>query len=162
MYKTTLVILSSFLLALSAYSQVNSVESYEEFCRNFILSIDETTEIDELETYFDERLQSATLRSKLEIFKSEIVKYKSRSEYYIIKVDNPLLFYNIHVYDPDTKESYGNLRLLFEDQSDYLIDDWIYLIEQKELESMDSNLEELSPIEYSNPLPPPPPPHKNN
>lgn len=159
MYKKILAFIFSTFFTVSGFSQINSNEDYEEFCYSFISSTLSNKNIDELEKHFDDNLKSESLRENLEIFKSEIIKCDSRSEYLLSIIDRPFLFYNINIYDPKTGSSFGNLRLVFKDQDDFLIDDWIYLIDQNKLESIDSELEELPPASFSNPLPPPPPPH---
>lgn len=144
-----LVILSTFF-ALTAFAQENNIDPYAEFSLNFIKSINTETKIADLVKNFDDSLKTDSLRIKLKIFKDEILKYKSRSEYYIVKIDRPFMFYNINIHDPKSKTLFGDLRLVFRDNVDFLIDDWIYFIEQ-------DKPKESGPKLKSTPLPPPPP-----
>ncbi|WP_066632926.1 hypothetical protein [Labilibacter marinus] len=49
------------------------------------------------------------------------------------------------LHHPESKTGYGNLRIVFKDQDDFLIDDWIYLPEV-EIEEDDFDEMEITPI----------------
>ncbi|MDF1548521.1 MAG: hypothetical protein P1P88_11915 [Bacteroidales bacterium] len=121
-----------FITSLSN-AQTLKEDPYAIFCLNFVRLINSETTIDGLMFNFNPALRNDSLRIKLADFKSEIVRYKSSAHYYLVKFNRPsLFFYNIFIHDPDKKLSFGNLRLVFFNTDDFLIDDWIYFKETDE------------------------------
>ncbi|MFC2151473.1 hypothetical protein ACFLSE_03015 [Bacteroidota bacterium] len=139
---TSLLLVYSFL----SFTQDSKKDLYNEFCYNFISSIDENTTIEELEKNFNNSLQGDSLRIELEIFKKEILKYKSTSEYYIVKLNSPFNYYNINIHNPKAKEIYGDLLLKFSNSSDFIIETWKYTPFEDRVVKTDDDFNEITPI----------------
>ena len=141
-------------LSFTAVAQETIMDEHARFATLFVMSIDSATTLDDLLKHFDDSLNSDTLRIQLDLFKSEILKCKSRAKYYTMKApgSGSKLVYNVNIHDPKTKTIFGNLRLVFKNNSDFLILDWKYFREE---DRPGKENEEFIP---SGRIPPPPPP----
>lgn len=77
----------------------------------------------------------------------------------MIKVNRPLpqIVYNINFHDPKKKEQFGDLRLMFKDDDDYLIDGWVYF-DATDMENIEIiEIVEDDDEDFITPVPKPPP-----
>lgn len=133
----------------SGFSQNLNDDPYAKICFKFSKDLNSEIEISELVKYFDDSQKTDSLKFKLSECIDEIKINREKIEYYITKFDRPnLVFYNVNLYNPKEKLTFGDLRIVFKDKKDFLIDDWIYL---KETDANDNAEDNKLP-----PIPPPP------
>lgn len=131
------------------YSQNLKDDPYAKICLKFSQDLNSEINISELVKYFDDSQKTDSLKIKLSKCREDIKKYSDKIEYYITKFDRPnLVFYNVNLHNPKEKLTFGDLRIVFKDNKDLLIDDWIYLKETNTTDDEDES--ELPSI----PLPP--------
>ncbi len=160
MNKNIIFLFVIYLLANNCLGQLLLKDEYAEIGLKLLKYTTKETSIEELEKYFDPSLRTDSLRKELSIFKSEVIKYQDRAEHYLVKMNDtfPNMVYNINIHNPKKKEIFGDLRLMFKDNTDYLIDGWIYFPSRDEPKIDKSDFEGISPITKSVPPPPPSPP----
>lgn len=133
----------------SGFSQNLKDDPYAKICFKFSKDLNSEIETSELVKYFDDSQKTDSLKFKLSECRDEIKKNREKIEYYITKFDRPkLVFYNVNLYNPKEKLTFGDLRIVFKDKNDFLIDEWIYLKETDAIDNTEDN--KLPPI----PLPP--------
>ncbi|WP_319501665.1 hypothetical protein [uncultured Draconibacterium sp.] len=131
------------------YSQNLKDDPYAKICFKFSQHLNSDTEISELVKYFDDIQKTDSLKIKLYKCREKLKTNRDNIEYYITKFDRPnLVFYNVNLNNPAEKLTFGDLRIVFKDKKDFLIDDWIYLGETASNDNEDEN--ELPSI----PIPP--------
>lgn len=105
-------------------------DPYVSICFKFSEDLNSDFELSKLKKYFANDLRTDSLLTILSSCRLELEKNRDRISYYITRFERTnLFFYNISLDDPETKESFGQIRIMFKDNKDYLIDDWIYFRE---------------------------------
>lgn len=105
-------------------------DPYVSICFKFSEDLNSDFELSKLKNYFANDLRTDSLLTILSSCRLELEKNRDRISYYITRFERTnLFFYNISLDDPETKESFGQIRIMFKDNKDYLIDDWIYFRE---------------------------------
>ncbi len=133
----------------SGYSQSLQDDPQAKICLKFSQDLNSEIKISELVKYFDDSQKTDSLKIKLSECREDIKTQRAKVEYYITKFDRPnLVFYNVNLHYSKEKLTFGDLRIVFKDNKDLLIDDWIYL---KETNITDDEVESELP---SIPLPP--------
>jgi len=127
-------------------------DPYATFSVNFIKSINKKT-IQKLKENFNDSLQNDSLIGELERFKADMLMYSGKLEYHTVKIDKPYNYYVITIYNHDLKEQFGELRLVFYDEKDFLIDDWVYFNKSEMLDTK----KDTTSLNKTIPLPPLPP-----
>lgn len=126
--RNTLTLLTLLLLSTAASAQMENFDPYAKFCLNFVQSIHQETEVENLMKNFNSGLRDKNLRNQLDKFKTDYLLIKSVSETYIAKANDPSKFYyNVQIYNKTTNEPYSDIRFLFQNYDDYLIDGWEYI-----------------------------------
>ena len=123
---TLIILIGGFLQF--GYSQKLKDDPYANICLKFSQDLNSDIKISELLKYFDDSQKTDSLKIKLIACRKDIKRHRDKVEYYITKFERPnLVFYNINLNNPYEKLTFGDLRIVFKDQNDFLIDDWVYL-----------------------------------
>ena len=144
--------------SLASVAQENNFSQHRIFAMSFVKSIDSTSAIEELAKHFNKSLNPDTLLKKLKHLKFEILKHKSTAQFYTMasKGSGSGFLVNVNLNDPETKTLFGDLRLHFTDETDFLIDKWVYI--RWEDSRKEDSTDDLPNGQIPPPPPPPPPP----
>jgi len=142
------------LFIIDCKAQTKPVDPYASVGLSLIKSIDSKTKAEDLESYFDSSLHGDLLKEELTAFINEVLPIIETADFYTTKINYPGRAYNTNIHNPVKVISYGDLRFLFKDEKDFLIDDWKYIKKEKQNESPGE-------MEVKIPPPPPPPPGGN-
>lgn len=142
--KHTLTLLLLFFFSI-ANAQMENFDPYAKFCLNFVETINQESEVENLMKNFNSSLRDDDLKNQLSTFKTNYLAIKPLSETYIAKANDPAKFYyNVQIYNRDNNEPYADVRFLFQDFDDYLIDGWEYIPTPKQ-EIVKKEVEQITP-----------------
>lgn len=140
-------------MTLSGSSQT---DSYANQALKFSKAVVNVTDSLGVLRLLNDSLVSESTFTEIEFVRGQLGNNSSRIQFYLVKVDTQVHLYNINLHDPSTREQFGDFRVLFNNEEDFLIDKWKYFPSN---ESKKNEEEIIQPLNI--PAPPPPPPPKN-
>jgi len=146
------VIVFAFLMfsMLTSFSQEDKFAKQSVAFANVLINDEPLDQIGEL---FNDSLNNDSLILKLTKLRAFLRPNRDRIKFFTVRLDNVLPYYNINLHDPLTLEMFGDVRILFNNEDDVLIDKWMFFEEVEEVEHEIELEENLSTIAEMRPPP---------
>ena len=142
------LLIATFILC--SFSVFSQTDKFENQSLKFAKMIIQSNSISEIEKLLNDSLHGDLLSNDILLTRKHLIEFSDRIEFYVVKINAPIPIYNINLHDPKALEQFGDLRIMFTNEKDLLIDKWKFF--EKRNPKLDNNEEEMP-----SKLPPRPP-----
>ena len=124
------ILLFGILFSSLGYSQV---DEYKATAEEFVRRIKDSASISEIEVMLNDSLHGEDLVQQIHLIREELKSTHGRIWFYTIKVSAPMPLYNINLHNPKKRGTYGDIRIMFTNEDDLLIDKFQFFFRHRSI-----------------------------